>query len=167
MKIKNFLIPSIVLLLSTTNAFSQIGIGNNAPHAESLLDFGSELRGIVLSPVPDVTLTTPTAGTIAFDGATGSFRTYNGTWSTPISGGVTGSSNTTADTNTQGVIIGAATSTAEGALILEATGDRKTLILPKVNHVVLTIKNPSAGMIIYDSATDEVKVFNGNVWVNL
>jgi hypothetical protein len=157
---------SMIAILSTTTAFSQVGIGTVAPNEEALLDFGVARRGMVLSPVSNVAAMTATPGTIAFDGATGSFRTYNGAWSTVIAGGVTGTGNTVTDANTQGVIIGASTSTAQGALILEEDGNKKTLILPKVAQVEFNIKTPTAGMIVYDTVSDLVKVYNGTRWTN-
>jgi len=151
--------------LSTT--YAQVGIGTITPHAEALLDFGTDPKGMVLSPIDDATaIASPAPGTIAFDGATGSFRTYDGSWSAPIAGGVTGSANTAPNTTTQGVIIGATTSTVDGAIVLEANSSKKTLILPKVAAVEFTIKTPTVGMIVYDSVTDQVKVYNGTAWTN-
>ncbi|MBB4807596.1 hypothetical protein HNP38_002902 [Chryseobacterium defluvii] len=106
---------------------------------------------------------TASAGTIAFDEITGSFRYYNGTgWSVADAGGVTGGNPTNTDTNTKGVIIGASASSVQGAVILEASN--KALVLPKVSNA-LVIASPPKGLIVYDMALKAVQVYNGTSWV--
>ncbi|GEM_PF-1356342 len=62
----------------------------------------------------------------------------------------------------QGVIIGAMTSKAEGALILES--EDKALMLPKMADVYNKIDNPYPGMMCYDTVADAIAIFDGNVW---
>ena len=55
-----------------------------------------------------------------------------------------------------------ATDTTAGILVLTDTD--KAMILPKVAEPHLNIKNPAAGMLVYDTTTKQLAVFNGKVW---
>ena len=59
------------------------------------------------------------------------------------------------------VSIGTPTSTP-GILVLEDTD--KAMVLPKVASPHLTIVNPAAGMMAYDTVKNQLAVFNGTVW---
>ena len=62
------------------------------------------------------------------------------------------------------VIIGqdGQTNTTKGLLILSDTN--KAMVLPKVASPHLNIKNPAAGMIVYDTYDKQLAVFNGTQW---
>ena len=158
----------IIIILATVLlpvlAVAQVGIGKSTvTNGSVILEFGTDARGIRLTPVQNVTsLPSPVGGTIAFDGNTGSFRYYETAWSVADGGGVTNGHPTGTDGNTTGVIIGAKTSLATGALILESSN--KALVLPKVSDV-RRIATPPTGLLLYDTFDKSVKVFNGNVWV--
>lgn len=150
-------------------ATAQTGIDKTSGFgASSLLEFGSaNNRGILLTPVTDVTAINATPGTIAFDGATGSFRYYNGSWSTVVPGGTTSGSPANTDKTTRGAIINADTSTAEGVLILgKDSGETKGLVLPLVSAPELNIGNPPKGLMVYDTTNGYIKVYNGTSWTN-
>ena len=159
---KSIIILATVLLPAL--AVAQVGIGKSTvTNGSVLLEFGTDARGIRLTPVQNATsLPTPVGGTITFDGATGSFRYYEAGWSVADGGGVTGGHPTGTDTNTQGTIIGANSSSAKGALILESSD--KALVLPKVGDVK-RIASPPTGLLVYDTFDKSVKVYNGNGWV--
>ena len=165
MKAKN--IYRIVLLLGISiNAQAQSGIGKASVDGDAIMDFGTEVRGIVIAPVTDVTtMTTASEGTIAFDGATGSFRFLNnsGTWSTVVPGGTTGGAQVGSDLSK--IFIGTPTSTAQGVIVFgKDTGENKALILPKLANGNLRFSNPVAGLIYYDTILKGVMVYNGNAW---
>jgi len=72
-----------------------------------------------------------------------------------------------ADSTTQGVLIGTDNSTAQGALILgEDTGETKGLVLPNVSLAEARITNPPIGLMVYDTTSNTIKVFNGNTWTS-
>ncbi|AZA78101.1 hypothetical protein EG347_11545 [Chryseobacterium sp. G0186] len=161
----------ILSLLSSIFTIAQTGIDKTSGFgASSLLEFGSaNNRGILIEPVTDVTVLNATPGTIAFDGATGSFRYYTGSWSTTVSGGITGGVSTNADRTTQGAIINAnpSTSTAEGVLILgKDTGETKALVLPLVSVPEFNVGSPPRGLMVYDTSNGAIKVYNGNTWTS-
>jgi len=160
----------IIIILATVLlpvlAVAQVAIGKSTvTNGSVILEFGTDARGIRLTPVQNVTsLPSPVGGTIAFDGNTGSFRYYETAWSVADGGGAAGGNPTGTDGNTIGVIIGAKSPTggATGALILESSN--KALVLPKVSDV-RRIATPPKGLLLYDTFDKTVKVFNGNVWV--
>ena len=55
-----------------------------------------------------------------------------------------------------------ATDTTPGILVLTDTD--KAMILPKVAVPHLNIKNPAAGMLVYDTTNRQLAVFNGKNW---
>ena len=119
---------------------------------------------MVIAPILNVTSSSASAGTIAFDGATGSFRYYDGTnWSGVVAGGQTGGVASGTDTYKQ--LIGAETSTATGVVIFgEDTGETQALVLPKLANGNLRFNNPITGLIYYDTVLKAVMVYNGNGW---
>ncbi len=168
---KIFIISAFIIGFSGLQAqvsIGKIGVSNDSV----ILEFGPTASGIRFVPVADVTAMTAIPGTIAFDGATGSFRYYNGTWSAADAGGITGGAPTAADIITQGVIIGdTMTSVAEGTLILGIdSGETKVMILPKVTTTlaapVINMIDTKTGLMVYNTTTKEVQVFNGNFWVS-
>ena len=49
-----------------------------------------------------------------------------------------------------------------GLLVLADTD--KAMVLPKVASPHLNIVNPAAGMMVYDTTSKQLAVFNGTVW---
>ena len=68
------------------------------------------------------------------------------------------------EVSTAKTVIGtnAPTDTTPGILVLSDTN--KAMILPKVDSPHLNIINPASGMIVYDTKTKQLAIFNGNVW---
>jgi len=157
-------ILALVLSIGLQAQDQKLAIGKTTVDGDALVDFGTELRGMVIAPIADVTTSGASAGTIAFDGNTGSFRYYDGTnWSTVVSGGKTGG--VAAGTDTFKQLIGAETSTATGVVIFgEDTGETQALVLPKLENGNLKFNNPVTGLIYYDTALKAVMVYNGNKW---
>lgn len=159
-------ILAIILSIGLYAQDQKLAVGKTTVDGDALFDFGTELRGMVIAPITDVTNMTPapSAGTIAFDGNTGSFRFYDGTnWSDAVAGGETGGVATGTDTFKQ--LIGAETSTANGVVIFgEDSGETQALVLPKLENGNLKFNNPVTGLIYYDTALKAVLVYNGNGW---
>jgi hypothetical protein len=157
---------AVVFSLSLNAQEQKLAIGKLSVDGDALVDFGTELRGMVIAPITDVTTMTPapSAGTIAFDGATGSFRVYDGTsWSTAASGGVIGGAAAGTDTFQQ--LIGAETSATTGVVVMgEDTGETQAFVLPKLENGNLRFNNPVTGLMYYDTALKAVMVYNGNGW---
>jgi hypothetical protein len=60
------------------------------------------------------------------------------------------------------VIINGSESTADGVFIIEDTN--KAMVLPVIPSGSLKIKNPTIGLIYYDSFVKALMVYNGNSW---
>lgn len=163
---KTIITTSLAILISLSLAAQdqKLAIGKITVDGDALVDFGTELRGVVIAPVTDVTTMTASAGTIAFDGTTGSFRFFDGTdWSDAIAGGETGGAAVGTDTFQQ--LIGSESSTATGVVVFgEDSGETQALVLPKLENGNLKFKNPVKGLIYYDTALKAVMVYNGNGW---
>ncbi len=167
---------------------SQVVIGDNPAaltNSSVSLEFkNGENRGLVVPWVTSATnVTGAVGGTIVFDISDKIFKYYkeNPTaWvalsknENTIIASTSVDTTGTVDTSLQGenvteksdakAMIGGnpANNNTPGVLVL---GDPdKAMILPKVASPHLNIKNPATGMMVYDTSTDQLCIFNGKVW---
>lgn len=156
----------IVAILISNFCVAQVAIEKTPDNLSGILDFApNTTKGIILPNVTDVTtMTNITPGTLVYDLKTARGKYYDGAWKDLTYQSGTAPSvlpgNDIAANN--GVIIGDATSTAEGVLVLEAPD--KALILPQINDPVTNVKSPVAGMICYDPVKKLMCVYNGKDW---
>lgn len=171
---KNSILISFILFSFIANA--QVAIGKTTVASQSVsLDFGTGNRGLILPWVTNVaSVTGAINGTMAYDLADKKVKVkYASGWKdlsvnasgttidplTTIDGAVI--QNAATESSTAKVAIGALTS-APGVLVLEDTN--KAMVLPKVANPQTNIINPAPGMMVYDTATKLLAVFNGSVW---
>ena len=165
-------ILALVLSIGLHAQDQKLAIGKTSVDGDALVDFGTELRGMVIAPVEDASAMFPTptpdnAGTIVFDGDSGSFRYYDGnSWSTAKpNGDDSGADVVSSGIDTFQQLIGTTTSNATGVLIFgEDTGETQALVLPKLENGNLKFDNPVTGLMYYDTALKAVMVYNGNGW---
>lgn len=159
-------IQLFILIFLSSFALSQVAIGKTEVlGSNTLLDFDqspNNSKGIIL---PSVTNNSnATNGTFIFDVNTKKVRMYeNNTWKDlsdegNISNLISNSSNDIG----KGVVIGNQNSTVNGVLVLES--DSKAIILPHIENPHLTVKNPYAGMMCYDTFSKTLAVFDGVNW---
>ena len=175
-------IIALLTLTVSTCAFAQVAIGKSSVTNTSVsLEFGDYVagqgRGII---VPWATpQTNMQQGTILFDTSDKimKYRKADGSWfnltkneTTTVEGqanyDTTGVVNTTlqaslTDKPDAKAAIGTPTATP-GILVLEDAN--KAMILPKVPSPHLNIINPEPGMMVYDTTSKQLAVFNGKVW---
>ncbi|MFP3591491.1 hypothetical protein [Chryseobacterium sp. SIMBA_038] len=167
---KKILIPLIISVGCLINA--QIGISRASVSNNSVsLQFGdNENKGLILPYVTDKNSITE-KGTMIYDTTDNKVKYLKdtNTWF-DLSVNTIG----IADLSLQGSdkteqpgakvsidTTGGNKSTA-GILVLEDTN--KAMVLPKVANPHLTIINPDAGMIVYDTSKRQLAVFNGKMW---
>ncbi len=148
-------------------------VGTSSVKTSVLLDFApNQNKGIIL-PYVRTLPTSPTEGTLildATDPTKARIKYYNGTW-VDLSGqdadvtGILATQPTASQIPETGekVIIGAASSAANGVLVLEST--TKAMVLPVVQDVQ-NIPSPSAGMMVYvnKEGAKRLAVYNGSKW---
>lgn len=155
----------LFLLLAPILIKTQVAIGKTQVDGSGILDFPTgTTNGIILPRVLNTaTMTSVQPGTLVFDLSTSKMKYFNGIWMELTDKTGTNPSlipgNDIAD---NGVIIGASSSLAKGALVLESSD--KALILPKVENPVSNVKSPEAGMICYDPISKLICFYNGNQW---
>lgn len=146
---------------------SQVAIGkNNITNESTLLEFGSEAKGIILPSVDSA----PGAvgGTFIANIVDKAVQYHNGTDWISLTGMGESIANPYVNTlipdkaTEHGVIIGARTSSKPGVLVLESTS--KAMILPKVSNPHTHFKSPVAGTIVYDTNSDSLAVCDGQNW---
>ena len=176
---------NIIICLLSFNSFAQIIIGDPSKATANkdfvLMDFEkTNNRGLLLPAVNSTTNITE-KGTIILDATTAtsaqfklkkssdwfSYSRNNGNATS-----ITANRPTTTDFSNSKVVIGAETSTADGALVFESTN--KAVVLPTV-ATVDNIINPSPGMMVFvnkESCTSYstpcvdqyLAFFNGTEW---
>lgn len=176
-------ITSIIISISSI-ASGQVTIGKSTPFTPAnttvSLEFGNAtggLRGVVLPWVTSAAgVTSAVPGTLIFDSNDqkvkfGTSTTANATsvasWSDLSAGAYAPTTANIPDTNVENstakTLIGgnAATDTTPGILVL---GDaNKAMILPRVNAYT-DIVNPTAGMMVYVTGTQQLALYNGREW---
>ncbi len=168
---KQFFFIGISFFFGMLAVLGQTSVGTNEVEGKDvLLDFKQDDdRGIILSWVSkDAEVISPVGGTLIFDSNDKKVKYYKagssaGWVDLSINAGKvdvgTQKSLTEIDTST---ILGDASSSASGVLVLEATD--KSMVLPKSNSPHLNIKSPAAGTIAYDKVSKMLCVFNGEEW---
>lgn len=166
----------LALLGFSASAFSQVIMGDAAGTATNkssvLLEFANTNNKGIIVPYVRTLPTSPTQGTILLDAvnpAQARIRYYNGTSWTDLSGqngnitSVMATQTSTAESVSDKVIIGATTTTANGAVVLESAN--RAMVLPIVTDVN-NIPSPSPGMMVYvnKSGAKRLAVFNGERW---
>jgi hypothetical protein len=154
-----------LIVAGVSSLKSQVGMGKSSVDGDAILDFPVSRTGIIL-PVVEVLPTgaAATNGTFLLDKTDLTIKMRQNDLWVPLSdpGSLTGTMpNTSAETGS-GVIIGAASSPAQGVLVLESTS--KALVLPKVNDPVANMKSPVAGTMCYDTVSKTISVFDGLNW---
>ena len=158
----------ITIFCCSAACFSQIKIGGeNVTNSAVSLEFGTGYKGVVLPWVTNVTsVNDAVGGTVVFDSSEGKIKYYNGSSWVDLSKVANGNLDTTLQ---QGltelpeakVTVGVPTNTS-GILVLE--DKNKAMVLPKVESPHINIISPSAGMMVYDTLTKQLAVYNGAVW---
>lgn len=159
-------------------SYAQVVIGDatgtTTVKTSVLLEFAANQNKGIILPYVRTLPATPSEGTLVLDASNATatrIKYYNGSW-LDLSGQDADLTSTLATQPTtaqvtesaaSGVIIGAATSSASGVLVLEST--TKSLVLPIVEDVQ-NIPSPSPGMIVYINkvGAKRLAVYNGSKW---
>ncbi|BFO64045.1 hypothetical protein [Chryseobacterium sp. KCF3-3] len=166
---KNIRNISIAVALVIFNSFfAQVAIGKQTVDGNStVLDFNNvsgNTKGLILPTTSGFPAGTLENGTFIFDVTDNKVKVYeNDVWKSLSDAGSSGAiaDNNSAETG-KGVIMGEATSTADGVLVLES--QNKAMILPQIAAPHLNVKNPYPGMLCYDTTSKTLAVFDGSVW---
>ena len=169
---KNIVATLSLLFATTLSAQVAIGKATVSSPAVSLefYDGADNARGIILPWVTSTAAVTGAVnGTLVYNTADRKvYVKYASGWrdlSVDTTGTVTTTlQDTLSDLDTAKVLIGGdpATDTTPGILVLADTN--KAMVLPKVASPHLNIVNPAAGMMVYDTTSKQLAVFNGTVW---
>lgn len=177
----------LTTIIVSNLVFAQMNIGGNSISSNSVsLEFGTSnvtngYKGVILPwASSEAAVTGAVNGTLILDLASQKIKvkkTASG-WTdltvkntTDVIPGITNQTinyaaadTSKTDSATAKVQIGGNpdTDTTPGILVL--ADNTKAMILPKVDSPHLNIKNPAAGMMAYDSLTNQLAVFNGTVW---
>ena len=169
---KNIFLTLTLFFATALSAQVAIGKTSISSPAVSLefYDDADNTRGIILPWVTSTSAVTGAVnGTLVYNTADRKiYVKYASGWrdlSVDTTGTVTTTlQDTLSDQDTAKVLIGGdpAIDTTPGILVLADTN--KAMVLPKVASPHLNIVNPSPGMMVYDTTSKQLAVFNGAVW---
>lgn len=147
-------------------ATAQVAIAKASVDGSGVLDFPNGTTNGIILPIVE-TLPTASAtqnGTFLMDKNDLKLKMcQNATWvDLSDAGSISGVTFNTSAEVANGVVIGAQTASASGVLVLEST--TKALILPHVPSPEINVKSPHAGMLVYDSTSKSVAIFDGLKW---
>ena len=161
----------LISINSTILIYSQVAIGKSTVTNSSVsLEFGNDNRGMILAWVTSSTgVTGAVNGTVIYDITDKKVKYLkSGSWfdlSVDNTGIVdTSLQDSKIEKNTAKTVIGAnsATDATPGVLVLSDAN--KAMVLPKAASPHLNIITPASGMMVYDTTTKQLAVFNGKVW---
>lgn len=160
------LILTVIVFNFCLYATAQVAIAKSSVDGSGILDFPRGTTNGILLPIVETLPTASAAqnGTFLMDKNDLKLKMCeNATWvNLSDAGSISGVTfNTSAEVG-NGVIIGDQTTTASGILVLESTN--KALILPHVASPEINVKSPHPGMLVYDSTSKSVAVFDGLKW---
>ncbi|MDR4892684.1 MULTISPECIES: hypothetical protein [unclassified Chryseobacterium] len=157
-----------IALVIFNSFFAQVAIGKQVIDGNStVLDFDNvsgNTKGLILPATSGFPTGSLANGTFIFDVTDNKVKVYeNEVWKSLSDAGNSNAVivNNSAESG-KGVIMGEATSSADGVLVLES--QNKAMILPKITSPHLNVKNPYPGMICYDTASKTLAIFDGSVW---
>lgn len=175
-----------MIFLAGSLAKAQVAIGKSSVSgSSSLLEFvgmtagnlpgdteTANFRGIILPAVattPVFGTVTPVSGnvqngTFLLDRLSKKVRMYeSGRWVDMTDEATSGSFIPVAGSEAgAGVIIGSASSSASGVLVLESSD--KALVLPHIKNPHASVKSPYPGMMCYDTVSNSIAVYDGDQW---
>ncbi|MFS4474404.1 hypothetical protein [Chryseobacterium sp. T20] len=164
--IRNISLAAALVIFNSV--FAQVAIGKQAVDGNStVLDFNNvsgNTKGLILPATSGFPAGTLENGTFIFDVTDNKVKVYeNDVWKSLSDAGSSSAiaANNSAETG-KGVIMGEATSSADGVLVLES--QNKAMILPQIATPHLNVKNPYPGMMCYDTTSKTLAVFDGSVW---
>ena len=166
---KKLFIISLLSIVGVLSAQTTIDKTSKSSTSSSL-EFGdNQNRGLVVPWVNSTAVADASGavnGTIVYDLTDKRVKSkVNGAWKdfSTASGAADASIQTApAEVPSLKAVVGATSSTAPGVLVLEE--NNKAMILPREANPHLNIKNPPAGMIVYDTVNKQVASYNGTNW---
>lgn len=165
---------SLALILNTL-LFAQVSFGKDTVTNTSVsVEFAdSSNRGLILPYIEDKTGISEN-GTLIYDASDFKVKYLkNGSWfnlsdddGTNATTGIADLSVQTGKTDhpTATTVIGANASAVTTSGVLVLSDADKAMVLPKIASPHLNIFNPAPGMIVYDTVTRQLAVYNGASW---
>jgi hypothetical protein len=168
---KKIILSLLLSINSTVLLYAQVAIGKSTLTNSSVsLEFGNDNRGMILPWVTSSTgVTGAVNGTVIYDITDKKVKYLkSGSWF-DLSVDNTGVVDTSLQDRkiekiTAKTVIGANSTTDATSGILVLSDTDKAMVLPKVASPHLNIINPASGMMVYDTTTKQLAVFNGKVW---
>jgi len=168
-KMKKFII--LMTMMGALPLTAQVAIGKEQLRSASVsLEFADANRGLLLPWVASAAATTGAAnGTFIFDSSDKKVKyRKNGSWF-DLSLDPRGKVNTSlqdqqSDNPAARVAIGKNPAADKTPGVLVLTDSDRAMVLPRVASPHLNIVQPEPGLMVFDTVTRQLAVFNGTVW---
>jgi hypothetical protein len=165
---RKFFFIGLLLYGMTDLAQAQVGIGTTTPDASAALDITARgsVIGLLLPRLTtsqrDAAIKSPSAGLVIYNNTTNTLQVAISTslWLDMATGvNSSAASGTTSSTGR----IGIGTTSPNANAVLDVMSTTKGVLLPR------SASDPTgtAGMVYYNTTTDQVRLYNGTLWVVL
>ena len=165
---KKAILIGFLLIIAATFTQAQVGVGTTTPDASAALDITARgsVIGLLLPRLTtsqrDATIKSPSAGLVIYNNTTNTLQVAISTslWLDMATGvNSTAASGTTSSTGR----IGIGTTSPNANAVLDVMSTTKGVLLPR------SASDPTgaAGMVYYNTTTDQVRLHNGTMWVVL
>jgi hypothetical protein len=165
---KKAILIGFLLIIAATFTQAQVGIGTTTPDASAALDITARgsVIGLLLPRLTtsqrDAAIKSPSAGLVIYNNTTNTLQVAISTslWLDMATGvNSSAASGTTSSTGR----IGIGTTSPNANAVLDVMSTTKGVLLPR------SASDPTgaAGMVYYNTTTDQVRLYNGTLWVVL
>jgi hypothetical protein len=162
------IVIACLLFVTVHFAEAQVGVGTTTPDASAALDItaSGSVVGLLLprltSSQRDATIKSPTAGLVIYNSSINALQvSISGSLWLNVFNSTTSAAASGTTTSTGRVGIGTTSPNANAALDVMST--TKGILLPRSSSDPTGV----AGMIYYNTATDQVRLYNGTAWIVL
>ena len=150
--------------------FSQVGINTDGsmPESSAMLDVKSTTHGVLIPRLSSASrnlVQSPATGLIIYNTTANRFDYFNGSHWDQVEVVYTSSSAGTLSVGGGVAINTSSTIVADNSAMLDVNDPSRGILVPRTTPGLIV--SPAEGLLIYDSSTDLLTVYNGTRWVSL
>src|SRR5690554_4205125 len=160
---------TLAILLSFSSVAQNVGINTagTSPDNAAMLDVESTEQGILIPRMSDAQrklLKDPAAGLILYNTTNKEFNFYNGTGWQLIPTHQVSTMSSTGTGPGLGVAVNTTGNAPDPSSIMDVSSTEKGFLLPRTTQGAVT---PVTGLIIYNTATNNINYYDGTSWVSI
>ncbi|MCX6269056.1 MAG: hypothetical protein NTW16_17170 [Bacteroidetes bacterium] len=140
------------------------------PENSAMLDISDELRGLLVPRMSFASrdlIQSPATGLIIFNTDSKRFSYFNGNQWVTICAVIIGSTTGGGSQPSAGMAINTTNSPADPSAMLDVSATDKGILIPRLTTDQRNLILPAFGLLIYNTSTNYIEIFNGIAWYQL